>query len=134
MTYHQPASGPLFTPTSSPLVPIPTPPIDTATSTTSFLDPAAVPKSKSKSKSKPQLILFVGYPGLGKTTIYNRHFKPAGYAHVNQDTLKTKGKCLGAVEECLKAGRDVVVGAFLPLFWVLDLIWKGGLKSSGGAR
>jgi len=47
---------------------------------------------------------------MGKTTLYKRHFEPAGYEHINQDTLKTKAKCLNAVEAALKAGRSVVVG------------------------
>jgi bifunctional polynucleotide phosphatase/kinase len=59
-------------------------------------------------------VLFVGYPAMGKTTLYKRHFEPAGYGHINQDTLKTKAKCLNAVEAALKDGRSVVVGAFSP--------------------
>jgi len=46
---------------------------------------------------------------MGKTTLYKRHFEPAGYGHINQDTLKTKAKCLNAVEAALKDGRSVVV-------------------------
>jgi len=53
-------------------------------------------------------------PQMGKTTLFMRHFGPPGYEHVKQDALKTKAKCLGAVEAALKAGRSVVAGALFP--------------------
>jgi bifunctional polynucleotide phosphatase/kinase len=53
---------------------------------------------------------------MGKTSLYKRHFEPVGYEHVNQDTLKTKARCLNAIEAALKAGQSVVVGTFLPQF------------------
>ncbi|KAG8910663.1 hypothetical protein FRC01_006202, partial [Tulasnella sp. 417] len=74
---------PLFTPTSTPLIP-----------------PNPV---------KPEIVLFVGYPAAGKTSFYKRHFAPAGYVHVNQDTLKTKPKCLAAVREAIAKGQSCVV-------------------------
>ena len=57
-----------------------------------------------------ELILFTGYPGTGKTTFYERNFKPSGYKHVNQDTLGNRTKCLKAVEEFLRKGTSCVVG------------------------
>lgn len=51
---------------------------------------------------------------MGKTTLYKRHFEPAGYEHINQDALKTKTKCLNAVEAALKSGRSVVIGTPFP--------------------
>ncbi|KAJ6523631.1 polynucleotide kinase 3'-phosphatase [Mycena capillaripes] len=73
---------PLYTPSSSPLLPNP---------------PAQ------------ELVLFVGYPCLGKTTFFRQYFEPANYLHINQDTLKTRDKCVKAVQEALAAGKKCVV-------------------------
>ncbi|KAK4058322.1 Golgi transport complex subunit 4 [Microbotryomycetes sp. JL221] len=65
---------------------------------------------------QPEVVIFVGPPGAGKTTLYQTHFAPLDYAHVlrpsadhdsaidddqNQDTLKTRQKCLDAVRQHL---------------------------------
>ncbi|KAJ7086588.1 polynucleotide kinase 3 phosphatase-domain-containing protein [Mycena crocata] len=73
---------PLYTPSSSPLLPSP---------------------------PTQELVLFVGYPSLGKTTFFRQYFEPAGYVHINQDTLKTRDKCVKAVQEALAAGKKCVV-------------------------
>ncbi|KAJ7654730.1 polynucleotide kinase 3 phosphatase-domain-containing protein, partial [Mycena rosella] len=75
-------SLPLYTPSSSPLLPHP---------------------------SGQELVLFVGYPCLGKTSFFRQHFEAAGYLHINQDTLKTRDKCVKAVQEALAAGKKCVV-------------------------
>jgi len=75
-------SLPAFTPSSSPLLPI---------------------------EPTQELVLFVGYPCLGKTRFYRQHFEPAGYLHVNQDTLKSRDKCVKAVREALATGKKCVV-------------------------
>ncbi|KAI0807045.1 PNK3P-domain-containing protein [Fomes fomentarius] len=59
--------------------------------------------------SSPELVLFVGYPALGKTSFFRTHFAPVGYTHINQDTLKTRDKCVKATAAALKAGQNVVV-------------------------
>jgi bifunctional polynucleotide phosphatase/kinase len=59
--------------------------------------------------SKPEIVVFSGYPCLGKSTFFRRHFQPAGYTHVNQDTLKTRPKCVKATEEAVLAGKSCVV-------------------------
>ena len=76
--------------------------------------------------------MFVGYPAMGKTGLYKQHFEPAGYEHVNQDTLKTKTKCLNAVEAALKAGRSVVVGMSFagPHSRVIEALTKGKLADN----
>merc|ERR1712232_311919 len=52
-------------------------------------------------------ILTVGAPGSGKSAAATSHFKT--FARVNQDTLKTKEKCIKACEDALKAGKSVIV-------------------------
>ncbi|CAK5280699.1 unnamed protein product, partial [Mycena citricolor] len=77
-----PSALPLFAPSSTPLLP------DNPTQ---------------------ELVLFVGYPCLGKTTLFRKHFEPAGYIHINQDVLKTREKCVKAVDTALAEGKKCVV-------------------------
>ncbi|KAF9239632.1 HAD-like domain-containing protein [Melanogaster broomeanus] len=75
--------------------------------TTELLSPSnatVVPKPL-----KPELVLFTGFPSLGKSSFYHKHFAPVGYTHVNQDTLGTRAKCVKAAEEALRAGKSCVI-------------------------
>ncbi|KIM72492.1 hypothetical protein PILCRDRAFT_16074 [Piloderma croceum F 1598] len=78
---------PLYTPTNIPLI----------------------PTCSESTKPQTELILFVGYPCLGKSSFYRRHLEPAGYKHINQDTLRTRDKCVREVERALLAGESCVV-------------------------
>jgi bifunctional polynucleotide phosphatase/kinase len=73
---------PLITPTSSPLLPTPL---------------------------KQEVVLFVGYPCLGKTSFYRGHFQIQGYEHINQDSLKTRDRCIKALQSALKGARSCVI-------------------------
>lgn len=47
----------------------------------------------------------------GKTSFYNKYFKPHDYVHVNQDTLRSRDKCLAVVRETITFGKTgCVVG------------------------
>lgn len=56
-----------------------------------------------------ELVIFSGFPCLGKSTFFRRHFAPARYTHINQDTLGSRSKCMKAAEVALKAGTSCVV-------------------------
>ncbi|EDR11359.1 uncharacterized protein LACBIDRAFT_316135 [Laccaria bicolor S238N-H82] len=73
---------PLITPTSSPLLPTPL---------------------------KQEIVLFVGYPCLGKTSFFRRHFLLQGYEHINQDNLKTRDRCIKALQSALGGARSCVI-------------------------
>jgi bifunctional polynucleotide phosphatase/kinase len=56
-----------------------------------------------------ELIVFVGLPASGKSTFAKKHLIAHGYTWVNQDSLKSKEKCVKACAEALAAGQSVVV-------------------------
>ncbi|MCJ1434921.1 hypothetical protein MMC27_004291 [Xylographa pallens] len=66
--------------------------------------------------NKLDLVVFCGSPGAGKSTFYWNKLQPLGYERVNQDTLKTRDKCLKVASEFLSLGRSVAVGKFFILF------------------
>jgi len=56
-----------------------------------------------------EIVLFVGYPAIGKTTFFHRIFAPVNYTHVNQDKLGNRKKCLEAVADSIRRGESCVV-------------------------
>ncbi|KAG0099710.1 hypothetical protein BGZ93_006371 [Podila epicladia] len=79
-----PKNLPLFSPSSTPLLPSP---------------------------GTCELILLCGFPASGKSSFAKKHILSTNrYEWVNQDTLKTRDKCLKAVEDNLKQSKPVVVG------------------------
>ena len=56
-----------------------------------------------------EVIVFVGSPAIGKSSWAQANLVPHGYVWVNQDTLKTKAKCVKAVKDALAKGKSVVV-------------------------
>jgi len=55
----------------------------------------------------PELILLVGPPGAGKSSLVSLNFPE--YVRANQDTLKTRDKCVKTVTEALKSGKSAIV-------------------------
>lgn len=84
-TFYYAPIVPLVTPTSSPII---------------------------SASRKQEVVLFVGYPCLGKSTFFKRYFLPEGYLHINQDTLKSRDRCVKAVKKALESGQSCVVGPF----------------------
>ncbi|KIY45168.1 polynucleotide kinase 3'-phosphatase [Fistulina hepatica ATCC 64428] len=56
-----------------------------------------------------EVVIFVGYPCLGKSTFYRKHFAPRGYTYINQDVLGTRPKCVKALREALSGGTSCAV-------------------------
>lgn len=56
-----------------------------------------------------ELIIMVGPPGSGKTEFVNTYIVPNGYVHINQDTCKTKAKCLSMAEEAMTKHQSLVI-------------------------
>lgn len=60
-----------------------------------------IKEKNAKIKSdKQEIIVFCGSAGSGKSTFWNNNY--SDYSRVNQDTLKTKEKCLKVAEEEIK--------------------------------
>jgi len=64
---------------------------------------------KTLTTKEQEMVLFVGFPASGKSTLAKRYMVPAGYVHVNRDTLKTQDKCIKAAREAVEDGKSVVI-------------------------
>jgi bifunctional polynucleotide phosphatase/kinase len=71
-------------------------------------------KAEDLISNKKEIIIFVGSPGSGKTSIFKKYLEPNGYIHINQDTLKTQPKCIKVAEQNLKEGKSVVIDCTNP--------------------
>jgi bifunctional polynucleotide phosphatase/kinase len=99
-------------------IPVSTKPADNSLQTTSVsvnnLPSSTGPKSLSLAiippPSSPDIILFVGSPAAGKSTFYRNHLLPMGYFRINQDTLKTRDKCVAEATLLLQQNTPIVVG------------------------
>jgi len=64
----------------------------------------------AETKNKEQeIVILCGSPASGKSFFAKNYLLPHGFKWVNQDTLKTKEKCLKATKEFLAQGHSVVV-------------------------
>lgn len=76
------------------------------------------PKTKSPPRvaraSTQELVVMVGYPASGKSTITQTVFKPNGYEILESDELKTVAKIRSGLKKALVAGKSVVVDATNP--------------------
>lgn len=60
------------------------------------------------------MYIFMGMPGSGKSTWYEKHLKPLGWIHANQDILKTKAKVIKTVKDSLVQGKSVAIDGTNP--------------------
>lgn len=60
-----------------------------------------------KNTKKQEMVFMVGPPASGKSTYCQRYYP--NYVRINQDTLKTKVKCLKRAREALDAGDSLVI-------------------------
>lgn len=58
---------------------------------------------------KKEIIVMVGLPGSGKSEFVKKYILPYGYVHINQDTCKTKTKCLIETKKTLENKKSVVI-------------------------
>lgn len=59
----------------------------------------------SNKKERNELVFMIGYPGSGKSYIT----KKLNYIIINQDTLKTKSKCVSCCKEAMKKNKNIVI-------------------------
>lgn len=83
-------------------------------------DPATVLQVKAEElqlnkPSKKELVLLVGPPASGKTTLYHKYFSPHGHQWINQDSLKSRAKCLEELRKALNEGISAVIGINMPV-------------------
>ncbi|KJE95844.1 polynucleotide kinase-3'-phosphatase [Capsaspora owczarzaki ATCC 30864] len=71
--------------------------------------PLFTPTTASLTAPKQELIVMTGFPASGKSTFVRQKLVPAGYVHINRDTLGTWQKCVAATRDALRAGKSVVV-------------------------
>ena len=60
-------------------------------------------------KNTLDIVIMCGSPGSGKSTLYWAKLKPLGYERINQDTLKTRDKCLKVASSLLDEGKSVAI-------------------------
>lgn len=63
---------------------------------------------KADPESLLKMVIMVGLPGSGKSTVSNR-LTAAGWVRVNQDEMGTRQVCEDVTAKALKAGQNVVV-------------------------
>ena len=75
------------------------------------------PCKKSRLEISPQkkeMLIMVGFPGSGKSSFSKRVQDECDYVVINQDTLKTKPKCIKATIKEMKEGNCVIIDATNP--------------------
>lgn len=80
---------------------------------TSFLQPMLTNvngrQSNPEINNRKHVIIMVGMPGSGKSTMTKYLCDNYGYISVNQDTLKTKAKCIKYFKEQIALGNNIII-------------------------
>ena len=96
-----------------------------------LLTSSSLSESKLPSASQSQeIVLFVGFPGTGKSSFFNSVFLPHSYGHVNQDTLKSKAQCIKFAKSCLSENKSIVIDSTNPSVEVRK-VWIELAKTEG---
>jgi bifunctional polynucleotide phosphatase/kinase len=61
-----------------------------------------------------EMIIMVGYPGSGKSYISNQIKEKYNYEIINQDTLKSKAKCIKEATKFIKNGNSIIIDSTNP--------------------
>ena len=56
-----------------------------------------------------EMLVFVGYPASGKSTVARRLAEEECYVHINQDTLGSLEKCAKKAEDELSRSKSVII-------------------------
>lgn len=72
------------------------------------------PKPKIVPSNAQEVVILVGYPASGKSTIAQTVFKASGYEVVESDALKTVAKIRTALKSALTNGKSAVIDATNP--------------------
>lgn len=59
----------------------------------------------NEENNNPQVIIFVGYPGSGKSFLASTQFAGLGYVQANRDTVGSWQKCVSVMEKALQVRR-----------------------------
>jgi bifunctional polynucleotide phosphatase/kinase len=60
-------------------------------------------------RNKQELVITCGSPAAGKSTFFWETLQPLGYERINQDTLKSRDRCIKVARDHLNAGLSVAV-------------------------
>ena len=60
---------------------------------------------------EPDIVLFVGSPASGKSTFFREHLESMGYVRINQDTLKTRDRCVAEATTLLTDNKHIAIGS-----------------------
>ena len=63
------------------------------------------------STEKPEIIIMIGYPGSGKSTVAKHICKDVNYVHIEGDIYKTSPKMIKASKEFMVEGKSIVFDA-----------------------
>jgi predicted kinase/predicted phosphohydrolase len=78
-------------------------------SETKDTEPVVKPKLTKPFEGKPEVIVLVGIPGSGKSSVARILQNKYGYVRINQDELGSRGACVEAATQALKLGKGVVI-------------------------
>merc|ERR1712173_199562 len=59
--------------------------------------------------SEQEMVVLVGFPGSGKSTLYRRFFAGNNYKHINCDQMKTMDKCRSECKKYILQKHSVVI-------------------------